>query len=312
LRTGARVKRCLLAVSVATLLSVVACSGAATAPGAIVEGGDAGGLPRVQPSDEHLDIGALKAAGDDDAAKGLQALIVLRHGHIAYDRYGHGLTATSEEDLGGFAQAVLALVSGIALQEDRFPLPVRTGFDPAQLRDAIQSASHQPYAEYLSQHLWRRVNAAPAWIAFPQGGPVPADCCFHARLLDWMRIADVMVGDGFFEGKQLVPKGWVAYMRQPLAADGLRGFGVSLPASAQGAERFAADDVFFLRGPGHWRLWLVPSLKLAVLFGADARQTDAAKPWDETRVLNLVLRGLSDPPNPTDPAAKLKGLVPGH
>lgn len=301
-----------LIVGVSALLGIAACSRPPAAPRAVVQGGDAGGLPRVQPAEEHLDIGALKSVGEDGAAKGLQALIVLRHGHIAYDRFGHGLDATSEEDLGEFAQALLALVSGIALQEDRFPLPVRDGFDPAQLRDAIQNASHHTYAEYLSQRLWRRVNAAPAWIAYQQGAAVPADCCFHARLLDWMRIADVLVEDGFFEGKQLVPKGWVARMRQPIAADGLRGFGVNLPASAHGAESFAADDVFFLRGPGHWRLWLVPSLGLAVLFGAEAWETDTATPWDETRVLNLVLRGVSDPPAATDPASKLKGLVPGH
>ncbi|HWW20562.1 MAG TPA: hypothetical protein VNZ06_07135, partial [Steroidobacteraceae bacterium] len=124
-------------------------------------------------------------------------------------------------------------------------------------------------------------------------------------------IAEVLVQDGFFEGKQRVPKGWVARMRQPIAADGRRGFGIWLAASAHGAESFAADDVFFLRGPGHWRLWLVPGLKLAVLFGADADDEDT-KAWDETRVLNLVLRAVSDPVNPADPASKLKGLVPGH
>ena len=34
-----------------------------------------------------------------------------------------------------------------------------------------------------------RVNAAPAWIALPAiGAATPADCCFHARLLDWMPV----------------------------------------------------------------------------------------------------------------------------
>jgi CubicO group peptidase (beta-lactamase class C family) len=280
-------------------------------PRAIVAGGDAGGLPRSQPSEEHLDANALKAAGEDGAAKGLRALMVLRHGHLVYEAYGHGVDARSEPDLGDFSQVLVALAAGIAVYGDRLALPIRTGFDPGQLRDAIQSASHQTYPEYLSQHLWRRLNAAPAWIDTAQDAPVPADCCFHARLLDWMRVAEVLVQDGLFEGQQVVPKGWIARMRQPVAADGLRGFGVSLARSAHGAENFAADEVFFLRGPGHWRLWLVPDLKLAVLFGADAEGADT-QAWDETRVLNLVLRSVSDPVNPSDPASRLKGLVPGH
>jgi hypothetical protein len=299
----------LCALCIVVLLGA-GCSQTQT-PRAIVEGGDAGGQPRVLPAEEHIDANALKAVSEDGATKGLRALIVLRHGYLIYERYGHGTDASSEQDLGDFAQVLVALVSGIAVQDERLPLPIRNGFDPAQLRDALQGDSHRTYPQYLSAHLWRRVNAAPAWIAYQQGAQVPADCCFHARLIDWMRIGEVLVQDGFFEGKQLVPKGWVARMSRPVAADGLRGFGVMLPAAAQGAERFAADDVFFLRGPGHWRMWLVPSLKLAVLFGADG-DSHETKAWDETRVLNLVLRGLSDPVNPTDPAATLKGLVPGH
>jgi hypothetical protein len=268
-------------------------------------------MPRAQPSEEHLDAKALSAVAEDAVSSGLTALVVLRHGHIVYERYGHGVSGSTEEDLADFALVLPALVTGIAVRQG-LSLPLHEGFDPAKLRDAIESGAHESYAQYLSGKLWRRLNAAPAWIAYTQGGPVSADCCFHARLLDWMRIANLLVMDGFFEGKQVVPQGWVAHMRQPIAADGQHGFGVLLPTAAHGAEQFGADDVFFLRGPGHWRMWLVPSLKLAVLFGAKVQQKPDPAPWDETRVLNLVLRAVSDPPNPSDPNQKLKGLVPGH
>lgn len=293
------------------MLLLAACTPEKKTLQVIIEGGDGGLLPRAPPSEVHLDVHALQAVSEDGVAKGLRALMVLRNGYLTYDVYGHGVDARSERDLGDSSQALVALASGIAVREDRFSLPLHSGFDPAQLRDAIQAASHQTYAQYFSQHVWRPVNAAPAWIGVAPGAPVPVDCCFHARLLDWMRIADLLVQDGYFQGQQLVPKGWVAQMRQPVAADGLRGFGVWLPSAAHGAESFAADHVFFLRGPGHWRLWLVPDLKLAVLFGADADAAESPA-WDETRVLNLVLRAVSDPVNSTDPAAKLKGLVPGH
>jgi len=305
-----RTTRALLAV--AWLLIAAACSRQTSVQQVTVAGGDAGGMPRAQPAEEHFEAAALEQVSTDPAASGLQALVVLRHGHIVFDRYGHGVNARSVEDLGDFAKVLLALATGIAVHDDVLPLPARSPFDPVHLRDAIEGGSHQKYADYLSLHLWRRLNAAPARIDLKSGTEEPADCCFHAQLIDWMRVAELLVQDGHFEGKQLVPAGWIARMRQPVVADGSSGFGIQLPPSAHGAEVFGADDVFFLRGPKHWRLWLVPGLQMAVLFGSDVQDAAAGQStWDETRVLNLVLRAIADPPKPND-ASLLHQLVPGH
>ncbi len=288
-------------------------------PRAVVEGGEAGGLPRAQPQTEHFDAAALERASDDAAADGLQAFIVMRDDHIVFDRFGHGISAQTAIDSGPFAQALVASVAGIAAKEDGLPPRSLYGFDAQRLRSAIEAASHQSYPDYLSRRLWRRLNAAPAWIALPAvGAQAPAGCCFHARVLDWMRIAELLLDDGHFQGKQLVPPGWVARMLRPEGADGARGFGVELAAAAQGAEPFAADGVFFLRGIGHWRLWMVPSLRLAVLFGAKAQEPSradagqAAPPGDETRLPNLVIRALSAAPTQHSTASQLQQLVPGH
>jgi hypothetical protein len=275
-----------------------------------VIGGDAGGLPRVKPQQEHLDAAALDNASGDAAAAGLQALIVMRHGYIVYERYGHGLDAESRIDSGAFAQALLALATGIAAHDGNLPLQSLNGFDPGRLRAAIEAGSHESYPDYLSLHLWRRLNAAAAWIALPAAGAAaPADCCFHARVLDWLRVAGVLLDDGHFEGKAVVPPGWVERMRRPVSASGTEGFGIELGSAARGAERFADDDVFFLRGPGRWRLWLVPTLGLGVLFGANA---DASAGWDETRLPNLVIRAVAERAQQRSAGSQLQQLVPGH
>jgi hypothetical protein len=292
----------------------------------LVNGGDAGGMPRVQPSEEHLDAAALDNASHDAAAEGLQALIVLRHGYIVYERYGHGFDADSIIDSGAFARALLALAAGIAAHDDRLPLQSLNEFDPDRLRDAIEAGNGQSYPDYLSLRLWRRLNAGPAWIAAPTAASVngatgadratggatveaPADCCFHARLLDWLRVAAVLLDDGRFEGKAVVPPGWVERMRRPVSASGTEGFGVELAPAAHGAEAFAVDDVFFLRGPGRWRLWLMPTLKLGVLFGSAAGPPAA---WDETRLANLAIRAVSERAQQRDSGSQLQQLVPGH
>jgi hypothetical protein len=282
-------------------------------PRAPVDGGDGGGLPRVPAQQEHLDPAALEAVSRDAAADELQALIVLRHDYIVFERYGHGVGAETMIDSGAFARALVGLATGIAAHDGSLALQSLSGFDPQRLRVAIEAGARQSYPQYLSLHLWRRLNAAPAWIALPSpGASAPADCCFHARVMDWLRIAIVLLDDGRFEGKSVVPPGWVERMRRPVSADGAAGFGIELAAAAHGAERFAADDAFFLRGPGHWRLWLIPSLQLAVLFGASAAGGDAAAPWDETRLPNLVIRALSEPAAQRSVGSQLQQLVPGH
>ena len=177
---------------------------------------------------------------------------------------------------------------------------------------AIEAGAHQSYADYLSHKLWSRLNANAAEFRYPAAMGDAADCCLYARVPDWMRVASLLTDNGRFEGKQVVPAGWMQRMQRPLSPDSVRGFGIELAAAAHGAEPFATAGVFFIRGPLHWRLWLVPSLKLAILFGNDEASSDAQVAWDETRLPNLVIRAVSDrPPEPGD-LSELQRLVPGH
>jgi CubicO group peptidase (beta-lactamase class C family) len=280
----------------------------------LVNGGDAGGLARATPESERLDAAALERVVHDPAADGLRALVVMRDDHVVFERYGGGLKADSIVDSGPLAQVLVALLAAQAMQESLLSAQALNGFDPNRLRAGIEAGAHERYETYLSRKLWRRLNAAPAWIALPtRNAATPADCCFHARLLDWMRVATLLLADGRFEGTQVVPRGWVQRMLRPISIDGQRGFGVELAPEAQGAEPFAAGGVFWLRGAGHWRIWLVPPLRLAILFGADASAKSGARsPWDETRLPNMVIRAAGDRPSPQNDASLLQRLVPGH
>jgi len=280
----------------------------------LVNGGDAGGLARATPESERLDAAALERAVHDPAAEGLRALVVMRDDHVVFERYGEGLKADSIVDSGPLAQVLVALLAAEALQEARLSAQALNGFDPNRLRAAIEAGTHERYETYLSRKLWRRLNAAQAWIALSRrDAATPADCCFHARLLDWMRIATLLLDDGRFEGTQVVPHGWVQRMLRPISIDGQRGLGVELVPAAQAAEPFAAGGVFWLRGAGRWRIWLVPPLRLAILFGAAAPAASGPRSlWDETRLPNQIIRAVADRPSPQNDATLLQRLVPGH
>jgi hypothetical protein len=288
-------------------------AGGADPARAPVIGGDAGGLAHAEPASEQLDASDLAQAASAAAAEpGFQALIVMRHEHVVLERYGHGTAADTVIDSGAMAQGVLGLLAGIATRDDFLPRTGLNGFRAGPLRAAIEAAARTSYPDYLGRKLWRPVNAAPAWIALSApGSAAPADCCLHARVLDWMRVAGVLLGDGTFEGTSVAPEGWVARMLRPVSADGLHGFGVELAGAARGPEPLQFPDAFFLRGPGHWRLVMVPGARLAVLFGATTA-ADAAADWDETRIANLVFRALRDPSTPNAPSNLLQRLVPAH
>jgi len=284
-----------------------------TPAGDRIAGGDGGGLPRATLAIERIDAAAVERAAGDGSSAGLRAFVIVRDGELVYERYGGGVSGDTPVDGGGFARALLALAFGIAAGEGVPPASSVSGFDPASLRQAIETASAQSYPAYLSRRLWSRLNAGPAWIEHAPGTAVPADCCVHARVLDWMRVATLLVDGGHFEGKQLVAAKWLQRMQQPLSADSLEGFGVELAPSASGAEHFASPGVFFLRGLNRWRIWLVPPLRLAVLFGSDLpAMTDAGAVWDETRLPNAVIRAVSDRPPEAGDLSQLQRLVPGH
>lgn len=273
-----------------------------------VRGGDGGGLPLAQAADEHLDMTALARIPQDPAAAGLTALLVARHGHLVYSRFAGGTGPDSLVDSGAFADALVAVATGIAVDR-RMIRSAPILFDPARLRSLLETASQQSYAQFLGQHLWSRLNAAPAWIELPAiGAPTPADCCFHARVLDWLRVGALLANDGNFEDTQIVSPGWVRRMRQPQPS-GDAGYGVALPSRRPGAASYEVADLFLLRGPARWRLWIVPSLRLAVLFGAPS---PAPGDWDETRVPNLVIEAVTDRPAVPPGTSLLQQLVPGH
>jgi hypothetical protein len=283
---------------------------AATSARAPVPGGDAGGLARALPADERIDAVALERVLQEPVAAALAALVVMRDDHLVFERYGRGYGPDTMIDGGHFAEALLAMITGVAAQQGMLVAGNLHGFDPAALRGAIEAGSKLRYETYLSRRLWSPINAAPAWIDLPAAGaPVPVDCCFHARVIDWLRIAGLLLDDGRFEGKQVLPPGWVQRMARPVSLDSVQGFGVQLGAAARGTEPFAASGVLFLRGPERWRLWLLPSLRLAVLFGASAAPAASA---DETRLPNLVIRAVLDRPPQPEGLSDLQRLVPGH
>ena len=217
-----------------------------------------------------------------------------------------GLAPAARRDSDLAATALSAPLSGSpGLTRREQPL------DPQLLALVIERATGQRYASYLSQALWRRIGAADAWLWLDRAGGTPhADCCLLARQGDWIRIGQLLVRDGNYRGDEVIRPGWVSLMRMPAKADPAYGTYVRLAAETS-QEAYAARDVFMAGGAGGNRLWIVPSMQIAILCTSALRERDAR--WDDARVPNLVIRAVHDRgPTPARAGTDMSSLVPGH
>jgi CubicO group peptidase (beta-lactamase class C family) len=252
--------------------------------GIVISGGDGGRLPRADAAQEGFDPRALQAAAAFARAQGARALLVMRHGHLVLEQYGGGADADTLFDGGELARAVLLLAAGVAVDRYAMPIPDTTRIDAQRLAAAIAGASGQAYPQFLSRHLWRALDAAPArWLN-------PA---MRARASDWMRVAGVLLHDGRFEGTQVVPPGWIARL--------------GAPRGPVGAEPFRPGEVFVFHG-GATMLWLAPRPDLSVLCVLVSPAAGFAA--DETRLPRMVMRALRE--QASGGGANLDDLVPGH
>ena len=114
-----------------------------------------------------------------------------------------------------------------------------------------------------------------------------------ARCVDWLRVGELLLHDGRFEGTQVVQPGWVARH-----CDSAVGAGVAVARCRR---------VLSLHGPGATRLWLAPRFDVAILRVAAAPPPGAAV--DET-LARTIINTLRD--RPATGGSSLNDLVPGH
>jgi CubicO group peptidase (beta-lactamase class C family) len=168
---------------------------------------------------------------------------------------------------------------------------------------ALERATGVRYADWLSRTVWRPIGAGDAavWLDRPGGAP-HFFCCLQATARDWLRVGELIRNGGRAGGRQVVPAGWIGAMATPSPANpnyGLqlwlgsphapaRRYSRSSPVTVPAKEPFDASDVVFLDGAGGQRVYVVPSAGLTVV-----RIGKAAPAWDDSAMINMLLRGLA-------------------
>jgi hypothetical protein len=145
-------------------------------------------------------------------------------------------------------------------------------------------------ANLVSERIWLPLRAGDAQLSLV--ARAGRRCCIEARLDDWLRAGDLLLGGGAYLGERF------------LSADAVRALLAGRELQWQGDEPLLAQDGLAFDLSREQRLWLAPRRQLAILVWADA---DVAR---DTLLPNIILRGLND----AAPAigGGISDIVPGH
>jgi CubicO group peptidase (beta-lactamase class C family) len=176
--------------------------------------------------------------------------------------------------------------------------------DSQVLGVVLERATGKPFAEYLSQKLWRPIGAGTATLNVDARGQARTLCCMRSALSDWLRVGALIAHGGRVGATQVVPANYVAEMLKPSKINPYQGLHVWLgwkpgttEVKADGrimqmptAKPYLVDDVSYLMGGGYMSTWVVPSQDLVILRWGFEPPKELG--WDHSMVPNLLLADL--------------------
>ena len=180
-----------------------------------------------------------------------------------------------------------------------------TKFEVAQenmqlLALVIERAMGKPIQDILSERIWKKIAASDATFQFDRpDGVARVMCCMRATPRDWSRLGILLLNNGSWDGKQILPTNWVKTMSTPSPANPNFGTGLWLgspfvamrtyfegkPGVIPQSEPFLADDVLIMEGGGFRAIYVVPSEDLMIM-----RLGHLPENWDHAYLVNTALK----------------------
>jgi len=126
----------------------------------------------------------------------------------------------------------------------------------------------------------------------------------------WLRLGILLSTDGVWQGKRLLPVGYVNEMRRPTRENPYYGLGVYVAGDytlrrgfahpereadsrkVLHSEPYLAPDLFLFDGNANQVVYIIPSERLVILRMGDNPPRGEGQEWDNTVLPNTVLRGI--------------------
>lgn len=189
----------------------------------------------------------------------------------------------------------------------------------------IERATGRRYAEFVSREIFRRIGApgGQVWVNRP-GGVAHAGCCMLVPAETWLRLGILLLQDGTWQGRRLLPRGYVAEMRTGTPQNPWYGLGVYVagpyterrgfanperqPVATRvlHSEPYLARDLFLFDGNANQVVYVIPSEQLVILRTGDAPPRGAGEEWDNSRLPNTLMRGIVRRPGERAPEPQVR------
>jgi CubicO group peptidase (beta-lactamase class C family) len=181
----------------------------------------------------------------------------------------------------------------------------------------MERATGRRYGEFVSSEVLKRIGAlgGEIWVG-RKGGLAHSGCCAYMPAETYLWFAMLLLDDGKWNGKRLLPAGFVGEMRKgtpqnPNFGLGIwigepyrqrRGFGAPGSAGPQvlHSEPYPDPDMFLFDGNNNQTVHVSPRNRLIVL--RMGPNPPATPEWDNSALPNLLIRGLT-PAGQGKPAA---------
>ncbi|MFT4053403.1 MAG: serine hydrolase [Novosphingobium sp.] len=172
----------------------------------------------------------------------------------------------------------------------------------------IERATGVPYEDWIAREVLGPIGARGGWIWMNRPGGMPhSGCCALLPAESYLRLGILLARDGTWDGRRLLPKGFVKAMVMPTAENPHAGLGVYIgspymewrgPANPQvtfgrsyHSAPYAAPDLFLFDGNASQVVYIVPSRQLVILRTGD--RPPASPVWDNAMLPNIVLDAIT-------------------
>jgi CubicO group peptidase (beta-lactamase class C family) len=198
--------------------------------------------------DAPIRLPAWQAEGDARAAISLRHLLQMRSGLANADGFGSGDLRESFVAQLMFGQGSRAPADFAAEVPLAHPVGEHWAYSTgtsmlvaAVCGRAIGGGAAETRA-FLARHLFDPIGMKSALPEFAASGEFAGGAFMHATARDWARFGTLYLRDGVWDGRRILPEGWVDFTRTPAPAKNNRVYGAHFWLNAPPGEASAADS----------------------------------------------------------------------
>ena len=171
----------------------------------------------------------------------------------------------------------------------------------------IERATGAQYEDWVGEEILKPLGARDGeiWMNRPGGTP-HSGCCTLLTADSYLRFAVLLLQDGKWNGKNLLPEGFVTEVKTPTPQNPHTGMGVYVagpyvekrgplnPEKKLGqtlhSEPYLAADLFMFDGNSHQTAYIIPSADMVIL--RTGNWVPKGKVWDNSQLPNILLKGI--------------------